>query len=359
MFNRSRLVLARKRRGFSKIRLAELLGVEPRTLKHYEAGSREPPEPAVARLAEVLGVPVAFFGGPDVEELREETASFRALSKMSSSQRNRALASGTLATELAAWVAERFNLPSPDLPELDGLEPEAAAEALRARWHLGEGPIGNLIHLLEAHGVWVFSLGSEVAREVDAFSLWKAATPYMFLNTLKTGERSRFDAAHELAHLVLHRHGSPGGRLAETEANRFASAFLMPRQSILARRPWPPTLDALIEQKKYWSVSLMAYAYRCHQVGVLSDWHYHDVCVRLAPRRAEEPDPIRRETSQLLSKVFAALREDGVHRADLACDLRLTVADLEELVFGLVLTSVQGGGRGPSSPGRAALRAVT
>ena len=30
---------------------------------------------------------------------------------------------------------------------------------------------------------------------------------YYFLNISKTAERCRFDAAHELAHLVMHRHG--------------------------------------------------------------------------------------------------------------------------------------------------------
>ncbi len=358
MFNRSRLTLARKRRGLSKIRLAEMIGVEPRTVKYYESGSREPTEQTLAKLAEVLRFPMEFFAAPDVDELRQETASFRALSKMSSGQRNRALATGALAVELAAWMEERFNLPSPELPALEGVGPEAAAEALRVRWRLGEGSVDNLVHLLEAHGVRVFSLGSEVAREVDAFSLWKSGTPYVFLNTLKTGERSRFDAAHELAHLVLHRHGSPGGRLAESEANLFASAFLMPRSSILARRPWPPTLDTMIAQKKHWSVSVMAYAYRCRQLGVLSDWHYHDLCVRLAPRRDEEPEPMQRETSQLISKVFTALREDGVHRSELARDLRLYVSDLEELVFGLVLTGLPGGGAGSSRRGRASLRTV-
>lgn len=50
-----------------------------------------------------------------------------------------------------------------------------------------------MIHLLEKHGVKVFFL-SENTADIDAFSFWKDNIPYIFLNTKKTGERSRFDA---------------------------------------------------------------------------------------------------------------------------------------------------------------------
>lgn len=88
------------------------------------------------------------------------------------------------------------------------------------------------------------------AAEVDAFSMWRQSTPFVFLNTKKSAEHSRFDAAHELGHLVLHRHGSPQGREAEREANAFASAFLMPRASVLAYAPRMATIDHLIKLKK-------------------------------------------------------------------------------------------------------------
>jgi hypothetical protein len=83
----------------------------------------------------------------------------------------------------------------------------------------------NMVHLLESKGIRVFSLAVG-AREVDAFLMWKGAIPYVFLNTHKTSEHSRYDAAHELGHLVLHEEDSPHGGEAELRANRFASAFL-------------------------------------------------------------------------------------------------------------------------------------
>jgi hypothetical protein len=60
----------------------------------------------------------------------------------------------------------------------------------------------------------VFSLSVDAA-EVEAFSMWKEGAPFIFLNTGKSAEHGRFDAAHELGHLVLHRHEAPSGREAD------------------------------------------------------------------------------------------------------------------------------------------------
>jgi len=95
------------------------------------------------------------------------------------------------------WVESRFDLPAPDLPDLRDEEPEVAASVLRQHWGLGERPIKNMVHLLESKGVRVYSL-AENSVEVDAFALWHSKTPFVFLNTLKSAEHGRFDAAHEL-----------------------------------------------------------------------------------------------------------------------------------------------------------------
>ncbi len=112
-------------------------------------------------------------------------------------------------------------------------------------------------HLLESRGVRVFSLAENCA-EVDAYSVWRGPRPFVFLNVGKSGERRRFDAAHELAHLVLHRHAAPNGTEAEKDAHAFASAFLMPSASMKAIGRVVPNLGFIIEQKKRWIVSASA-----------------------------------------------------------------------------------------------------
>jgi Zn-dependent peptidase ImmA (M78 family) len=285
---------------------------------------------------------VSFFFGDDLDELSPDSASFRALSKMTAGQRDMALGAGAIALLLNTWIEERFELPKANLPDLSReLHPEAAAESLRRSWGLGELPIKNMVHLLESKGIRVFSLSLDAA-EVDAFSMWHGSKPFIFLNTMKSAEHSRFDAAHELGHLVLHRHGEPQGQEAEREAHAFAAAFLMPRASVLTQAPRLATVDHLIKLKKYWTVSVAALAYRLHTAGVLTDWHYRTLCIEIASRgyRREEPAEAPRETSQVLAKVFAALRDESVAKRDIAAQLNITPEEIEQLVFGLTLTAL-------------------
>jgi Zn-dependent peptidase ImmA (M78 family)/transcriptional regulator with XRE-family HTH domain len=334
--------LARRRRGLTKKQLAERVGVSDRAITAYEAGEMLPQEATLERIAGVLEFPASFFSGPDLEEIPTEAASFRSMARMTASQKHSAQASGTLALALHGWISQRFKLPDPDVPRIGpGVDPETAAEAVRAEWALGEQPIPNLVHLLEAHGVRVFSLTQE-CREVDAFSLW-LRHPFVFLNTQKSAERSRFDAAHELGHLVMHGHHEiPQGKEIEREANQFASAFLMPAGGVLATAPRAPSLEDLIRVKKKWRVSVSALAYRLHELHALSDWHYRRLVVAIsqAGYRTSEPEPIARETSQVLNKVFMGLRKEGISKADVARELDLLPADVDRLVFNLALLPV-------------------
>ncbi len=352
-FNPARLTLARKRRGLTRTKLAAAIGVDPRSVSAYEKGEFGPDDARLTTLASALKFPVLFFFGDDLDEPTPDIASFRALSKMTAGQRDSALGAGAIALMLNGWIEARFELPAPDLPDLSREDdPEAAARTLRQQWGLGELPVKNMVHLLEAKGVRVFSLSIDAA-EVDAFSMWRQSTPFVFLNTKKSAEHSRFDAAHELGHLVLHRHGSPQGREAEREANAFASAFLMPKASVLAYAPRMATLGHLVKLKKFWNVSVAALTYRLHAVGVLSDWHYQSLYIEMSSRgyRKSEPDPSQRETSQMLQKVFAALRDESISKGDIATELSVSAEELDQLVFGLALTGLSGGGTKPLHKG--------
>lgn len=361
-FNPSRLTLARKRRGLTKTKLAQLVGVELRSISAYESGEFTPEEDRIRELARCLKFPQAFFIGEDLDELSPDDASFRALSKKTASQRDMALGAGAIALLINEWVEKRFELPPVNLPDLsrEG-EAEAAAEALRRLWGLGELPVKNTVHLLESKGVRVFSLSLNT-RQVDAFSMWRGDIPYVFLNTTKSAEHGRFDAAHELGHLVMHRHGSPQGQDAEYQANAFASAFLMPRASVLAHAPRLTTVNQLIQLKRHWAVSVAALAYRLHTVGVLSDWHYRTLYKDISRLgyRTHEPEAIHRETSQVFEKVFAALREDKVSYGDIANDLHVSTHEIEQLVFGLAVIGLPGrSDRKAPMKRRNHLRAVT
>jgi Zn-dependent peptidase ImmA (M78 family)/DNA-binding XRE family transcriptional regulator len=359
MLTPSRLTLARKRRGLTLVQLADAVGLSARSLSAYENGRQEPGPATRQRLAAALDVPEEFLGAGDVDEIPVDAISFRAASKLTAGQRDTARGAGRIALLLADWIEQRFHLPEPDVPSLPSLDPETAAEVVRARWGLGVAPLGNLVRLLEAHGVRVFSLAADCAA-VDAFSFVWHQRPYALLNTAKTGERGRFDAAHELGHLVLHsEHRIPQGPDAEQEANRFAAAFLMPRAAVVAAGLAGAGIDRILSAKQTWRVAAMALTHRLHELDLLTEWGYRTACVDLSRRgyRTSEPGGIPRETSPLLATVFTALRAEGTTPADIARDLHITVAELNRHVFGLIPTAIDGG-RVRVPPGRPKLTLV-
>ena len=338
--------------------LSRVSGVPLRTLSAYENAHHTPPWPTIQKLAAALDVRPAFLAADDVDLLQPDVVSFRKLSRTTAGRRDAALAAGRIAIEIADWMEARFRLPAPDLPTLEKHEPETAAEIVRLRWGLGERPVANVVHLLEAHGVRVFSLADD-CREVDAFSLIRDDRPFVFLNTDRSAERQRFDAAHELGHLLLHP-GAPRahGRDREADANRFAAAFLMPRRAVLAQGLREATLDRVLAARRHWTVSAMAMTHRLHELHLLSDWNYRTACVALARDgyRSAEPGGARPEVSQVATKVLASLRARG-RVGELADDLGLGTGELSRHLFRLLPTAVPGGAEG-STPPRGRLQPV-
>jgi len=337
MFNSSRMTIARQRAGLTKKELAQRIGVEPRAITGFEAGQYVPSTENIERIARATGFSREFFDADDLELLDARGVSFRSLTKMTAKQRDAAIAAGSIAFVLSDWTDQIFELPGVDLPDFRGADPETAAQSLRQHWGLGERPIKNMIHLLELKGIRVFSL-AENCQEVDAYSVWRGRRPFVFLNTQKSGERRRFDAAHELAHLVLHQNSAPNGVEAEKEAHAFAGAFLMPKASLRAYGRVAPNLDYITKLKREWGVSVAAMTSRLHELGLLTYYHYNRLYVELSSKgwRTSEPLGMKPETSQVWQKVFADLRQHGQGLQFLAGKLQIPPGEIAKLVFSLV-----------------------
>lgn len=345
-FNPERLMMARKQAGLSQSALAVELDVDSRSVRGYESGEYTPSDKSIEKLANILGVTVGYFfkisaiDAPEVEQV-----SFRALSKLSAAKRDMARYQGQLGFEFMQWLEEQFDFPEFKVPEIGSIDsPEAAANELRAHWKLGNKPISNMVHLLESKGIRVLSL-DVTSDDVDAFCTWRDQVPFVFLNTRKSAARARFDAAHELAHIVLHRHGDCTGRSVEVEANQFASAFLMPKVDMIASAPKTPTVSKLLQAKKRWGVSAMALLYRMKVLGLVSDWQYQSLVRKLSQRglRSNEISDEIRETSALLSSSLKLLNEDGFSIPRIAEHMDVDRAKIVSLVFGLTNVSIQGG----------------
>jgi Zn-dependent peptidase ImmA (M78 family)/DNA-binding XRE family transcriptional regulator len=351
-FNPARLTLARERNGFTKQRLATLCGVSRRTVTAWESGQVE--TPPLELIAEELQFPVDFFLADDPPRIAREGVSFRALSSMTARQVDRVLASSALATELSAWMDQRYNTPLSALPDLaesrhsaepgtsqkgEELLPAVAAESVRSIWKLYQEPFRGLLPFLEKKGVRIFSLPVD-DREVDAFSFWQEDRPFIFLNTGKSAERIRFDLAHELGHLLMHRGiNTQLSRNCEQQAQDFAASLLMPADTLYAQVIGSLRLEDIYKLKRFWRVSAVAMVHRMWTLSIISDWHYRTWMIELSQRgyRSSEPDGTHPERSVLLKQLFQVTREDGLSSRRIASELSIPEDELDGMVFGLAI----------------------
>jgi Zn-dependent peptidase ImmA (M78 family)/transcriptional regulator with XRE-family HTH domain len=281
-FDARRLTLARWAVELSKKDLAQRVGVSPASITQYEGGKTVPSPATEARLALACGVSATYLRRsagrrrPDFST----RSFFRSLRSTSQRERDRADALAEHVLDLVEIIESEVYLPPVEIPHLppdtgSRTEIEAIAAEVRRHWSVPDGPIANVVRLLEAHGVVVARLMSH-GRKLDAFSRWFADRPLIVLWADKSDKaRSRFDAAHELGHLVMHTDAEPLSLEQERQANMFASAFHMPAADIapeLVRKSpalgdWPEVL----RRRAHWGISAKALLYRSREMGALSE----------------------------------------------------------------------------------------
>lgn len=333
LFEPERLEIARKLQGLRKKELAELVHVSPAAITQYEGGRVRPSPPVLARISLALGFPIEFFGaGRPVSGLDPSTTHFRSLRSTRQLERDSALARAELTWELAQLLERYVRLPVVDLPELPfidaptGADIERLAMLLRAAWAVPVGPIASVVRLLETHGVIVTRLVSGLER-VDAFSRWFGDRPVVVLYADKRdAARSRFDAAHELAHLLMHHDAEPGEGKAEREAHVFAAAFLLPADQIRAQLPSRLDWPRLVHLKQVWGVSLAALLYRSRSLGVMSDSTYRRAMSVMSKNgwRRQEPGALGEpESPALFARALHLLAGQGIGVDEVASELRL------------------------------------
>lgn len=207
--------------------------------------------------------------------------------------------------------------------------PADAAESLRLEWGLPQGPVSNVVGVLEAAGALLVIRDLET-RELDAVSQWPhGERPLVLLNSTAPADRYRFSLAHELGHIVMHT--EPGdGRLQEQQADEFAAEFLMPHESIVAELRPRVDLARLMELKRRWRVSMAALARRAKSLGVLTEWQYRSLMVEMSALgyRTTEPATFELETPRRLAEVVTRLRQQ--HNLDLSQAAHLAGLELEE-----------------------------
>lgn len=351
-FVASRLRQAREARGLSLVALADLAGVSSAAISQYEKGQHTPRAETFDLLAKQLNLPRTYFLKPEViAPIEQHRLFYRSMSSATKQARTRAGRRLEWFKEIADYFEQFFDFPDPNIPDFGLSEDfrsitratiESAAEQLRSFWRLGLGPIADVVRTMEANGIFVSRsiLGAET---LDAFSEFDGARPYVFLNSDKSVlVRSRFDCAHELGHLVLHRNvkkrelsRASDFKVIESQAHHFAGAFLFPASSF-QREIWGLSLDSFRSLKPTWKISIAAMISRASQLELIDDDSAKRLWINLGRRgwRVREPlDDLPCEQPKMLAKAAAALISNRIKtREQIIADLSLPPSDIVELL---------------------------
>ncbi len=350
-FQAERLVEARDSRGLTQVALAELINRTSSSISRWEGGGQSPEPEALDALAGALNLPTAFFMRP-LPAHGSAPMFFRSMASTAQSIRKRMRSRLRWAQDIALCLQDWVDLPEVDVPCLDVADHreirdedvERMATECRDRWNLGIGPISDVLLVLENAGIVVFKEETGTVK-MDGLSNWSAmdGRPYVLIARDKDScVRSRMDAAHELGHLVLHRHlGSRALNNAahfkeiERQAFDFGGAFLMPAESFAAEI-WSPSLNEFVALKERWKVSIGAMIMRCAKLNMLSEEHQRRLWKSFSARgwRKSEPhdEALAPEQPRLLSRSVRLLIDEKVrNRENLICEFRLHGPDIESL----------------------------
>lgn len=321
-FYGDRLKCARKLRAMTLTALAAETGISKQSISLYENGDNTPEYERGCRLATALHVPYDFFFQEDSRTAITPATYFRSLTTATKLDRT----AQSLKLEFVAKAYEALStyldFPTLNLPAVsftgndDEFDTDATnamvcdiehiASELRSYWGLGNGPIQNLQYALESNGIIVTGFGTGDGR-IDAFSqrttLDGSELCFIALDQGSKPEgRIRFDMAHELGHLLLHpwseeldNISKDEFRLRETQANIFASAFLLPRDSFgKDAELYPTDLKYYIWLKKKWKSSIQSMIYRSHQLGIITSNQYQYMMRQVSKNgwRQHEPDDV-------------------------------------------------------------------
>lgn len=345
IFKSSQLRLARHYWGKTLNDIAEEIGCTRQYVSQLETGKGKLKleDQITDALAKSLKVAPTFFFKPVGASLSEEQAHFRKLSTTKASVKQKVLARGTLFDQLVEFIDTKVRLPTVDFPDESGAETaeqiEQAAERLRTYWGLGLGPVSHMVRVVERAGA-VIAFFQDASTEVDALSI-VSRRPVIVRNDAKQSPfRLRFDIAHELGHLVLHEGQVTGDRKTESEANRFASAFLLPRTTFVKAFPRRGSrLDwvGISKMKMDFQVSKAAILYRAKSLGVIDDYQYRGAVIYLKNQgeNIEEKEDAfcQREQAETIPAALKVLREyHGINHSALAEQLGVTSDFLSEIV---------------------------
>lgn len=342
LFWGDRLGLARQFRELTQKKLSEAVSASTALVSLCEAGKKNPSRDLVEAFGSVLGFEAEFFYRPVDDLFREEQCSFRHRRATPERLKDKIRAHATLIGMVISRLKKDFRFPEQNVPHIPASlssaeEIELAAEQCREHWGLSlDGPIMEVGRVLEAAGVVIVPNLAE-SQKVDAFSRCGPTAVIVLNQSINSSSRWNFDIGHECGHLVMHPGIHTGSPETEAAADRFASAFLMPKRAFARSFGVPSSFSwsNIFALKRRWRASAAAIVRRAYDVGLLGAVEYRKAYKYMAWKRwhaTGEPDEPTFQAPELLASALNSLGKKVALTLDgLRSELQFTAGTFEEI----------------------------
>lgn len=349
----ARLTEARKaRRIATKSALARRINVSPTSVSRWEDESSDqtPDHATLIRMAGELQVRPEFFLRPAFTS--DRPTFLRSLASALVRDLGFQKAQMQWLQEISFALSHYVDLPEIDIPDVLGgasysqlrdEDIEEIALRLRSHWNMGEGPCGDVVALMERIGIVVAAIPMNTTK-LDGLCSWSPVDgrPHVLLATDKMSfPRRQMDAAHELAHAILHQavpeeEFQANLRMIEQQAFRLASAFLMP-STTYPHEVRHPSLAMLTSLKERWRVSIKAQIKRLSDLELIPGDHARQLYKLYSAKGWSRGEPLDQHwpvpAPKALRDSLNLIVESGIRdKADLlSTEFTISAADVETL----------------------------
>ena len=182
-------------------------------------------------------------------------------------------------------------------------------------WKIGMDPIENMVETLEDHAAAVLALDAD--ERFDGHSAWATVlgdgerkVPVLVTNAGMSGDRQRFNLAHELGHLII--------KQRSAKKMKIPPIVLPPRSLYRTKRPTKSlagleavsNLMSCCMLKHKYGMSMQAWLRRAKDSGVISPSWYKNTVVIFRKRGWHRNEPGKQVASEKPIR-FQAIRSSG------------------------------------------------
>ena len=339
-----RIRMAREMRGMSLEALSKAMhpSVTKQAISKYEKGLAVPGSTVVLALSNALNVTVDYF-------FRQQTVT---ISKIAFNKKSSLNASGTKAlSEIVRDHVERYleavQFTDVQIPMLATIWPKSVADEqaivsivkeLKQSWNIGECALGNVIEILEQHGIIVIEIDDNDGFQ--GLSGWVDETyPIIVLNKSLNYESKRFTALHELGHILIA--AEHDDRKMERFCNAFAGEMLISDErlkEILGAKVKELYINELENVRDSYGISIDALLSKMQRLGIVSKAAYKSYLQKKSSdgnlkSRVEQSSRVKAETShKFVNMVCRALSLDAISSSKAASLLNISMMDLRTML---------------------------